>query len=160
MSSPRKIFPGFLSSPNDDGYAPYSDAAGISPSSPDPPSTLPYLRTQSLSNGHTPPRKAPPAPLDLQSVNRLQSSPSKIAGPSNLASSASGTGRSPGRTLSSGRRRPSPLQLDKSKSIGLDEELQEQRDLDGPMTDISIADKDGDVNSAYILLRWGMDLMI
>lgn len=48
--------------------------------------------------------------------------------------------------MSSGKRRPSPLQLDKSRAIGLDEELEEQRGYDGPLTAISVVEADSECN--------------
>ena len=127
-SSTRKIFPGRVTSDQDDA------GPSAAAQSPVPASALPYLR-----NGASPAKKGPPTRLELGP--RSSSSPNFGTGGSVIGGLRTGGLDRP--LGSSGtRRRPSPLELGRAKAIGLDEELQEQRDLDAPHTAYSVISVD------------------
>jgi len=124
-SSPRNIFPGFLSTDRED-----AGPSGKITLSPEPAPALSYLRGSAL-----PAKKGPPARLDL-GRRSLSSASLETGGYAQGGLQTNGFERPLG---SSGvRRRPSPLELGRARAVGLDEELQEQRDLDGSHSALSV----------------------
>lgn len=124
-ASPRMLFPGFLSSEHSE-----AGSSRMLPSPPEASSAIPYLRVTSSST-----KKRPPARLNLG--QRSSSSSSLGTGVSVQGGLRTGGLERP--LGSSGvRRRPSPLELGRAQAIGLDEELQEQRNLDGPLMALSL----------------------
>jgi len=136
--SPRRVFRQHV-----DAHTREEPRRHGSPSPLEARSALPYLHYD------TPIRKGPPARLDLGHGTSTSAGPSTVLGSLSVrrpAPEVIGGLRTGGleRPLGSSgiRRRPSPLELGRTKAVGVDEELAEQRGFEGPLTAVSVVEPD------------------